>query len=507
MVNRLTTTQWLICFIAAVGFAFDIYELLMLPLVIKPAIAALSAPLVEELVQGGMPRAEAAALWVPGGARYVEWARTLFFVPAIAGGIFGLLGGYLTDRLGRRRVLTFSILLYAFAALSSGFATSLQQLLVLRCLVFIGVCVEFVAAVAWLAELFQEPKQRERVLGYTQAFSSLGGLLVAVANVTAAQIATSLPAIHGGHEAWRYTLISGVIPAIPLIIIRPFLPESPEWERKHRAGELKRPSIAELFSPELARTTVLTTIVFAASYGIAFGAIQQLPQILGAPNRGHAAVLAEAQAVRDAVVEDARRAGREAPSELELRQIARNAIDESVARVQFWQEVGGMVGRLALALLAVHIISRRALLRVFQLPALVFVPMLFYWISGNLDDASTLSWIKVGIFVAGFFTVAQFSFWGNYIPHVFPLHLRGTGESFAANIGGRILGTAAAWITITLSESRPPDPAKMAVVSACVAGAYALIGAVLTHWLPEPGIMSRAVPAGQADVGRPEPQA
>ena len=32
--------------------------------------------------------------------------------------------------------------------------------------------------------------------------------------------------------AWRYTLMSGLIPAIPLIIIRPFLPESPEWQRK-----------------------------------------------------------------------------------------------------------------------------------------------------------------------------------------------------------------------------------------------------------------------------------
>ena len=56
------------------------------------------------------------------------------------------------------------------------------MLLFLRCTTFIGVCVEFVAAVAWLAELFPEPKQREKVLGYTQAFSSVGGLLVAIAN-------------------------------------------------------------------------------------------------------------------------------------------------------------------------------------------------------------------------------------------------------------------------------------------------------------------------------------
>ncbi len=507
MSQRLTTTQWLICAIAAIGFAFDIYELLMLPLIIKPAIASLSAPLIDELVRGGMPRPDAMALWVPGGERYVEWARTLFFVPAIAGGVFGLLGGYLTDRLGRRRVLTFSILLYAFAAFASGYVTSLEQLLVLRCLVFVGVCVEFVAAVAWLAELFEDRKQRERVLGYTQAFSSFGGLLVAAANVTAAQLATSLPAIHGGHEAWRYTLISGVIPAIPLIVIRPFLPESPQWERKRRAGQLRRPSIAELFSPELARTTILTTFVFAASYGIAFGAIQQLPQILGAPNRGHAAVLAEAQEARQEAVIAARAAGRPVPSEGELRTVARNTVDQSVARVSFWQEMGGLAGRFALALLAVSIVSRRMLLRIFQIPALIFVPLLFWWISGNLDDPATLPWIKMGILVAGFFTVAQFSFWGNYIPLVFPLHLRGTGESFAANIGGRVIGTAAAWFTITLSESRPPDPAKMAIVGGAVAGTYALVGALLTQWLPEPTHTREIAPAGAADIGHPEPQA
>jgi hypothetical protein len=94
--------------------------------------------------------------------------------------------------------------------------------------------------------------------------------------------------------------------------------------------------------------------------------------------------------------------------------------------------------------------------------------------------------IKTGVFIAGLLTVAQFSFWGNYIPLVFPMHLRGTGESFAANIGGRVIGTAAAWITLTLAASEKPDPAKIAIVGACVAGAYALVGAVLTQFLPEP---------------------
>lgn len=486
-------TAWLICTIAAIGFAFDIYELLMLPLIIKPAIAALSAPIVEGLVSGGMDRAQAAALWAPGGTEYVSWARTLFFVPAIAGGVFGLLGGYLTDLLGRRRVLTFSILLYAFAACAAGFATTLPQLLFFRCLVFIGVCVEFVAAVAWLAELFTEPKQREKVLGYTQAFSSFGGLMVAGANILAAKWALSFPAIHGGHEAWRYTLISGVLPALPLILIRPFLPESPAWQKKREAGTLKRPSIAALFSPELRKTTVLTTLVFASSYGIAFGAIQQVPQIIGAQRigtpmeAGHVAVRAEAKEKGKAALDAAKAAKKPDPvAQREMRQAAGNASDQVVAGVTMWQEIGGLVGRFLLAVLAVVIVSRRSLLRVFQLPALLFVPAFFWWVSTSLADPDSLTWIKVGIFVAGVLTVAQFSFWGNYIPLVFPVHLRGTGESFAANIGGRVIGTAAAWLTLTLAASDKPDPARVAIVGACVAGVYVLIGAILTQFLPEP---------------------
>ena len=106
-------------------------------------------------------------------------------------------------------------------------------------------CVEFVAAVAWLAELFPDPKRREAVLGYTQAFSSVGGLLVTGCLRLLAANADSLPAMHGGHEAWRYTLMSGLIPAMPLIIIRPFLPESPalaaRTARRHaQAAEPRR---------------------------------------------------------------------------------------------------------------------------------------------------------------------------------------------------------------------------------------------------------------------------
>src|SRR6188472_355302 len=173
---RLTPVQWLICVIAGIGFAFDTYVLLMLPLIVAPALA--------ELVK-----------ITPGTPAYNDWVALLFWLPALAGGVFGLLGGYLTDRLGRRRVLVWSILIYAFSTLACAFSTSIWQFVFFRCTTFIGVCVEFVAAVAWLAELFSEPKQRERVIGYTQAAASLGGALVAFVNAYCGLHAGGWPAI------------------------------------------------------------------------------------------------------------------------------------------------------------------------------------------------------------------------------------------------------------------------------------------------------------------------
>jgi len=262
---RFTGVQWLIVVIAALGFAFDIYELLMMPLIARPALAELLG--VDPYTASG-------------NAAILRWTGYIMWGSAVSGGLFGLLGGYLTDLFGRRRVLVFSILLYAFSALAAGFSTSAHMLLVLRCLTFIGVCVEFVAAVAWLAELFPEPRRREAVLGYTQAFSSVGGLLVTAAYYLCVTFADHLPAIYGQHAPWRYTLISGVIPALPLIVVRPFLPESPIWEEKRRLGTLKRPSLAELFAPRLRRTTLVTATLFACGYGAAFGAIQLTPQIV-----------------------------------------------------------------------------------------------------------------------------------------------------------------------------------------------------------------------------------
>ena len=169
-------------------------------------------------------------------------------------------------------------------------------------------------------------------------------------------------------------------------------------------GTLKRPSLVELFRPGLRKTTIVTTLMFACAYGAAFGSIQQSPQMT--------------------------------PGLKEVAAMTPSARGEAVSSVQSMQETGGLLGRIVMAGLALVIVSRRALLRLFLIPGFFITAYVFTY-SAN----ESLSAMRVGIFCAGFTTVALLTFWGNYLPRVFPVHLRGTGEGLAANVGGRMMGT------------------------------------------------------------------
>jgi len=428
----LTPIQWLVCGIAGLGFAFDLYESLVNALIVAPVLSTL----------GGM---------TAGTPEFNLWVGWLFFLPALAGGLIGLLGGYLTDLLGRRRVLLWSILLYGFSACGAAFSTSLPMLLLLRCTTLIGVSVEAVAAVAWLAELFPIPRQRESVLAYTQACYPLGGLMVSGAYYLSVTWAERLPAIQGSHEAWRYTLLAGLAPAIPLMLLRPLLPESPIWQDRKSRATLKRPSLKELFRPQLRRATLLVTLMVACTLAVPFGALQHTPRIVpGLVARQH----------------------------LSVRQV-----QQTVGAVYLIQELGSITGRLLFAMLVVRIVKRRRLLRMFFAPAIVVFTWLFFFAARD-----GLAMFKVGVFCAQALFNGMHSFWGNYLPRLFPTHLRGTGESFAMNIGGRVIGVSAALLTTQLSNVMPGSGVTIRL--AYSAGTTALlvlaVALALTFWLPEP---------------------
>src|SRR3984885_15443606 len=83
--------RWTICAVAAMGFLFDIYVVLVGPLILQPALTEL-----------GHLR--------PGTPVYRDWAGSLVWIPPLVGRLCGLWGGHLADLFGRRRMLTYSIL-------------------------------------------------------------------------------------------------------------------------------------------------------------------------------------------------------------------------------------------------------------------------------------------------------------------------------------------------------------------------------------------------------------
>ena len=62
-------------------------------------------------------------------------------------------------------------------------------------------------------------------------------------------------------------------------------------------------------------------------------------------------------------------------------------------------------------------------------------------------------------------------------------------KGFAANIGGRMIGTSFAWLTATLAVTpdRAYAPTKVALVAAAVGFSVYLVGFIASFWLPEPG--------------------
>jgi MFS family permease len=542
-----TTTQWLILIVAAIGFLFDTYELLMTPLVGVPAIA--------ELLK--LP---------PNHPSVTEWMGRMLWMTALCGGVFGLLGGWLIDRFGRKRIMAASIFVYALSPFAAAFSTTLPMFVFFRCTTFIGVCVEFVAAITWLAELFPDKRQKGRVLGWTQAFASLGGILVTSIAAWINTHAGSLPTLplaetFNQHAAWRYLLMTGLLPAIPIALMLPFVPESAAWRQGRAAGTLKRPSFAALFAPELRRVTLVAAALSACAYAAAFGALQITPRSvvpglkeLAPQQQGLAPLRAEAGQLNkalDQIMPAFRQALAEIPALEEVvakrannRREFRNAIkagdsnavatltaefkqlgaklDEVTAskpevkrvvlererllkaigdnrdrqmpftsaitargdRVQLFQEIGGLVGRVLLAILVVLAIARRTLLRIFVVPGLLVLPLTYFVLYH-----SSVTAFSTGIFLCGLLIVAQFSYFGEYLPKAFPLHLRGTGGSFATNVGGRMIGTSAAFLSTNLIAplfSATPTANHYALAAGIVGTSVFVLALALSFLLPEP---------------------
>ncbi|HZZ77425.1 MAG TPA: MFS transporter [Gemmataceae bacterium] len=501
------TTRILVIIIASIGFLFDTYELLMFPVIGSSAVSEL----IHVNKDGKQPGWAAELGFSNGDGELVRgapttsvavrsWGGRMQWVAALCGGFFGLLGGLLIDRLGRKTIMIASILAYSLSPVAGAFSTELWHLVLFRSTTFIGVCVEMIAAVTWLAELFDDKRTRELIIGWTLATASLGGILVTAAfkGIRAASEAGSLPAIPfpegyvATNVAWRFTLLTGLIPGAAILLLMPFVPESGVWKRKMQEGTLQRPGFGELFSSQLWLTTLVTTILAACGYAAAFGAIQMTPLFVVAGTPKIASLKKEADSNFKAAQEKLKNASKGSPefsaAEAEVasakkdQATAAKALENGRGDIQLAQEIGGLLGRVALAILLLFVPSRW-LIRMFLIPGVILFPVTYF----KLVEGEYFIF-AIAIFFCGLLTVAQFSFLSEFLPRVFPMHLRGTGGSFATNLGGRMIGTMAATLNTELLAPMFPGtpPLQVAAAAGVIGGAVYFIALVATFFLPHP---------------------
>lgn len=160
---------------------------------------------------------------------------------ALYGTVLGsLLGGWPTDRFGRRPTLLWIGILYFVSAVWSGLATDVYGFIVARFIGGLGVGISTVAAPLYIAEI-APPALRGRLAGMFQ-FNIVFGILIAfVSNAMLGGI---------GEHAWRWMLGVEALPAIVYAVLCLAIPESPRWLIARKGDRAAGVDVLRRISPD-----------------------------------------------------------------------------------------------------------------------------------------------------------------------------------------------------------------------------------------------------------------
>src|SRR5262249_14390524 len=153
-------------------------------------------------------------------------------------------------------------------------------------------------------------------------------------------------------------------------------PESIVWLERKKAGTLKRPSFGEIFTPALLRTTLVGTILSAVAYAAAFGTLQVtvaqgvagLPDLRESGDRMASLInrnKALGKQLKDLSPDSPEREALQKEFNGNLAATAKinnETIQPRQGKVQLMQELGGLLGRVLLAIALVLVASKRLLL-------------------------------------------------------------------------------------------------------------------------------------------------
>lgn len=194
------------------GFALDLYDVLIMPYLMPAIQTTLNLSLTE-----------------------VASATSYTLIGSVVGGaVFGWLG----DRMGRKTALQLTLGLFALGSIGSAFAWDYLSLMGLRFIVGIGLGGEWGAGMVLFNETWN-PERRglgSALIQGSAVVASSGASVVGIWAVTA----------FSPDWGWRVGLLTGGAPLLLIIFIRIWMPESKAWSafnRKRRAG-LIAPSAA-----------------------------------------------------------------------------------------------------------------------------------------------------------------------------------------------------------------------------------------------------------------------
>jgi len=390
------------------GLLFDGIELGLMP------IASISV--TKSLLGDGFTDALA-------GDWFARFTASLMLGAAVGGIVFGALG----DRIGRTRAMGVSILFYSVFSGAGWLVGSLEQMLILRFFVGLGVGGMWPNGVALVSECWPNVS-RPLVAGIMGAGLNAGILLLS-------QIARIW---HITPDSWRWLFGWSAVPGLLGVVALHFVPESPKWlsTRGAVARRVAAP-LRELFRPPLLRLTV---------FGIVLGSIPMIG----------------AWAASKWMIPWADKIGGAAQP------------DYKAVTQGFWA-LGAVLGSFCGAQLA-GILGRRLSYFLISLGSTVLTGGLFLFTAplqpGFLPTA----------FAQGFVATLFFGWLPLYLPELFPTKVRATGSGIAYN-AGRFATAGGVFAAGTLAVWFGGDFAKVGAVMSLI---YSL-GMVAIWWAPETG--------------------
>ena len=255
LIYGVTRYQWLVLFVAWLGWVFDAMDSTIYTLVLHPALHELLGAKT-----GGQVSQETMA-WYGG---------IILSIFLIGWAIGGVLFGVIADKLGRTKTLIFTIIIYALFTGLAAVSRSWWELAGYRFLTALGIGGEWAAGAALVAETWPDSK-RAQAAGILQSAWAAGFLAAAVLNLMLRS------------QSWRWMFVLGVAPALVALLVRFWVAEPERWVKSRQAQtpDVKNQNkVAQLFEPSLLRATLVGSgLAFVAVFGL-WGATNWTPTLV-----------------------------------------------------------------------------------------------------------------------------------------------------------------------------------------------------------------------------------